>query len=366
MRIRFILVIFLWLFLKLANAQIIDTLINVGSGHQLHFTIIKGKRAPILFESGFGNGGDVWKNITKQIAEVTGATIITYDRLSYSENPQTYQISFETEIEALEMGLQKLGYSGKNIMLVAHSLGGIYNTYYASRHPTEVKAEVLIECPNVCSLRSHFEMPTIDLNDPIEKYLANLTDTVVKKPMPTSIPLIDIVSVGHTDDNGKLDTVWLDCHKDFVAQSPMRKLFFAYGVGHAVHVDNPQLVINAIVTQYAVFLVPEQKAIILEKGYGLELEMLNESKKKEVKCGHSEDDITTWGYSYLEKNEIEKAIEIFKLNVVLNPDGWNTYDSLAEAYLKAGNKELAIKNYRKSLELNPKNDNAIKILGQIK
>jgi Flp pilus assembly protein TadD len=68
----------------------------------------------------------------------------------------------------------------------------------------------------------------------------------------------------------------------------------------------------------------------------------------------------------LEKNETEKAIELFKLNVLLNPEGWNTYDCLAEAYLKSGNKEFAIKNYKKSLELNPKNDNAIKVLEQIK
>ena len=342
-----------------------DTIIDVGGAHQIHFSILKGKGAPILFESGFGNGADVWRNITKQIAQVTGATIITYDRLSFSENPPTYQIGFETEIQALETGLKKLGYSGKDIMLVAHSLGGIYNTYYASRHPSEVKAEVLIECPNVCSLTDHFKMSTIDPNDPIEKYLRNMTDTVAKHPMPKEIPLIDVVSVEHTDDGGKLDTAWLDCHKNFVAQSAVRKSFLAYGVGHAVHIDNPQLIINIIVTQYANFLAPEQKATILEKENSLALDMLNESKKNEVKCGHSEDDITTWGYSYLEKNETQKAIEIFKLNVMLNPGGWNTYDCLAEAYLKAGNKELAIKNYKKSLELNPKNDNAIKLLKQL-
>jgi tetratricopeptide (TPR) repeat protein len=346
-------------------ARTVDTTIDVGNGHRLHFTIIKGKEAPILFESGFGNGADVWKDITKQIADITGATIITYDRLSYSEQPQNYQISFETEIKALETGLQKLGYANKSIMLVAHSLGGTYTTYYTSRHPTEVKAEVLIECPNACSLKSHFKISTIDPNDAVEKYLSNITDTIIKHPIPLNIPLIDIVSVGHTDDDGRLDTVWLDCHKDFASKSPMRKYFLAYGVGHAVHAENPQLVINAIITQYASYLIPERKAAILEKGYASTFDMLNESKKNEIKCGHSEDDITTWGYSYLEKGETEKAIEVFKLNVALNPNGWNTYDCLGEAYLKAGNKKLAIENYTRSLELNPKNDNAVKILEQI-
>jgi Flp pilus assembly protein TadD len=52
------------------------------------------------------------------------------------------------------------------------------------------------------------------------------------------------------------------------------------------------------------------------------------------------------------------AIEILKLNVEAYPESWNTYDSLAEAYMKNGDKEEAIKHYRKSLELNPKNENA--------
>jgi cytochrome c-type biogenesis protein CcmH/NrfG len=43
----------------------------------------------------------------------------------------------------------------------------------------------------------------------------------------------------------------------------------------------------------------------------------------------------------------------------LFPDSWNTYDSLGEAYLKQGNKELAAENYRRSLELNPDNQGAV-------
>ncbi|MBN1270673.1 MAG: tetratricopeptide repeat protein [Candidatus Aminicenantes bacterium] len=44
------------------------------------------------------------------------------------------------------------------------------------------------------------------------------------------------------------------------------------------------------------------------------------------------------------------------------PDSANLYDSLGEAYLIQGNKDMAIKNYKKSLELNPDNQNAAKML----
>ena len=46
-----------------------------------------------------------------------------------------------------------------------------------------------------------------------------------------------------------------------------------------------------------------------------------------------------------------------KLNVEFYPNAWNVYDSLAEAYMTNGEKDLAIANYKKSLELNPQNAN---------
>jgi tetratricopeptide (TPR) repeat protein len=64
----------------------------------------------------------------------------------------------------------------------------------------------------------------------------------------------------------------------------------------------------------------------------------------------------------LAKNRIEDAIEIFKLNVQMFPDAFNPYDSLGEAYMLNDENELAIFNYKKSLELNPDNDNAVKQL----
>ena len=53
---------------------------------------------------------------------------------------------------------------------------------------------------------------------------------------------------------------------------------------------------------------------------------------------------------------------MFTILVQAFPESANGFDSLGEAYLKAGNKADAIKNYKKSLELDPKNENAKKII----
>jgi predicted alpha/beta superfamily hydrolase len=79
-----------------------------------------------------------------------------------------------------------------------------------------------------------------------------------------------------------------------------------------------------------------------------------------------EDFINDSGYQRLNNNDFQHAIEIFAENVRNHPNSANAYDSLGEAYMKSGNKKLAIENYEKSVQLNPQNDNAVKLLQELK
>ncbi len=81
----------------------------------------------------------------------------------------------------------------------------------------------------------------------------------------------------------------------------------------------------------------------------------------------SENRLNVLGYRLLEQKKVPEAIALFKLNVEFYPKAWNVYDSLADAYAANGEKDLAITNYKKSLELNPQNENGrekLKKLGQ--
>ena len=83
--------------------------------------------------------------------------------------------------------------------------------------------------------------------------------------------------------------------------------------------------------------------------------------------GHAaEVDLNTAGYDLLAAKKIDEAIEVFKLNVKLFPESWNTYDSLGEAYAAAGNTKEAIANYEKSIQLNPKSDSGKAALAKLK
>ncbi|HEX8814134.1 MAG TPA: DUF2306 domain-containing protein [Terriglobales bacterium] len=79
-----------------------------------------------------------------------------------------------------------------------------------------------------------------------------------------------------------------------------------------------------------------------------------------------EAELNALGYQLLRNKEYAKAIRIFQLNVETYPQSSNVYDSLGEAYADDGNKPLAIVNYQKSLDLNPKNGGAVTMLKKLR
>ena len=79
----------------------------------------------------------------------------------------------------------------------------------------------------------------------------------------------------------------------------------------------------------------------------------------------AENRINNLGYTLMRQKKLPEAIALFKVNVEFYPNAWNTYDSLAEAYMTNGDKDLAIANYKQSLELNPQNSNGAEMLKKL-
>lgn len=64
-------------------------------------------------------------------------------------------------------------------------------------------------------------------------------------------------------------------------------------------------------------------------------------------------DMNVAGYEKLKEEKTDEAIAIFRMNTELNPNSWNAYDSLGDAYLAKGDIENAKASFEKALELNP-------------
>jgi dienelactone hydrolase len=104
---------------------------------------------------------------------------------------------------------------------------------------------------------------------------------------------------------------------------------------------------------------------LVKQGYDKAIPFWHEVQKTDPSFILPEKEINAFGYLLMSSGKLNEAIAIFKLNVAMYPEGSNTYDSLAEAQAAAGDKQSAIANYKKSLELNTGNTNAVERLKKL-
>jgi CubicO group peptidase (beta-lactamase class C family) len=88
--------------------------------------------------------------------------------------------------------------------------------------------------------------------------------------------------------------------------------------------------------------------------------------RNEAGYDFSEGQLNILGYEYLTDGDFETAIGVLKLNTKNFPVSFNTWDSLGEAYLQAGEFKPAFENYSKSLKLNPENRHAAEVIEGLK
>jgi CubicO group peptidase (beta-lactamase class C family) len=140
----------------------------------------------------------------------------------------------------------------------------------------------------------------------------------------------------------------------------------ALAIGGVIEGINAILEGNEFNFPRAVITVKLHKEI-KDNGISEAIKYYNDAKKNhQDKYEFGEFPLNMMGYYYLyELNDIDTAIELFKLNVVSYPASSNVYDSLGEAYKVKGDNELAIKNYKKSYDLDNRNTNALKMIEEI-
>jgi proline iminopeptidase len=194
---------------------------------------------------------------------------------------------------------------------------------------------------------------------------------------------------------GEYDLIWL-AEKSSILKTnhPNAKLVVFENSGHNVYSDEPENFIEVTNNWGKSLQLPAKEEIDTWKEYTAallheQLSLINNSKSfvkmiktegiKTAKVYYDnfkkenpernlffEASLNILGYEYLFGDNVDESIEVFKLNVKEFPESWNVYDSLGEAYLKKGNKQKAITNYEKSVELNPENANGMSILKEIR
>ncbi|MFK8008233.1 MAG: serine hydrolase [Saprospiraceae bacterium] len=100
----------------------------------------------------------------------------------------------------------------------------------------------------------------------------------------------------------------------------------------------------------------------IEKG-GIDAGLLwYEKNKASDDFQFNENEMNLSGYQFLQSDRAKEAATIFKLNIEAFPNSFNVYDSYGEALLVLGDTTQSIESYKKSVQLNPDNENGIKVL----
>ncbi len=126
-----------------ASFPFVSRYIELGS-RRIHY-VEEGSGAPVLFVHGNPTWSYLWRNILPRVAAQTGRRGIALDLLGFGRSDKLERGEYTLEVHAavLESFIEKLGL--KDLVLVLHDWGGPLGMAYATRHPENVRAVVLME-----------------------------------------------------------------------------------------------------------------------------------------------------------------------------------------------------------------------------
>jgi len=180
-------------------------------------------------------------------------------------------------------------------------------------------------------------------------------------------PQIPIFAAAADDDNGAVEVLqWIVGYSGNSGNQ-----FYRYATGgHGMEMFAPHPELTTLIVDWfgttllktpgrapvnAGHSVPKQNLLVTidePGGAAKAAAMLAEARKRDPNATlFTEPIVNLIGYEHLQEGDTKGAIEIFKLNTIAYPNSPNTYDSLSDAYVAAGESDLAIQNAQKALKL---------------
>ncbi|WP_394748974.1 alpha/beta fold hydrolase [Spongiimicrobium salis] len=340
----------------------------------------------------FPNSDNLLKIYPLQAAMLNPELVVSLPNLTEAQSDFENQQS----AEILHRTLSYLKNRGKTVHLIGHSYGGSIVMEYLLKYPSNADKIVIMgkdfdeDMRSYEGLKSGSYIRWKDGVEPVLKpFFRNLSETFIKANKLNAV--VDNLTMLVKTHSAKRFTKLLR-HKDlsnitFVharfdeanGRVSQEELLFLRSKGVKTietFGDHHSMFTRSFMTQLYHSLAsgrPLKKAgsgfILqeLEKGAKSITPILSQWElQKKNYMGIDENAINNLGYHFMGRNELHKALIVFQLNVHWFPDSANVYDSLGEAYLKMENKELAIKNYEKTLAMRPDNPNAQRILQELK
>lgn len=212
--------------------------------------------------------------------------------------------------------------------------------------------------------------PGFGLHTELELFVQSGLETHAALRAATIVPAQQLQiadSVGSIEPGKIADAVLLDANP-LIDIRNTRRIAGVFRAGRWV----PRVAADAALDSLARSYAPMQDALsafmtaLETEGAVSALEVYRASPQRALIATTVERVINAYGYGVIaDSTRRREAIEVFRANAAAFPQQSNTWDSLAEAYLTDGRKDLAVRYYRKVLELRPNDENATRMLRQL-
>jgi pimeloyl-ACP methyl ester carboxylesterase len=220
-------------------------------GAALSYCLWPGPAPLLVLLSGLGNDSQSWSRTF--VTALNGfAGVLVYDRRGYGESVglPARPVTAAATAADLQMLLRGLAIR-EPVVLVGHSLGGLYAQYYARGHPREVAAVVLIDAaspfepvddPRFASRAAFAPGSAAALEDRGTE--AAIHETRALPPFPP-IPILVLSATDHRSPPD-VERLWQEVQAQVAAQSPLGRQVIVRGSGHYIQDEQPELVAGEI------------------------------------------------------------------------------------------------------------------------
>jgi pimeloyl-ACP methyl ester carboxylesterase len=205
--------------------------------------------APVIFENGLGEDFGTWRDVQPAIAEITLACV--YDRLGVGRSDDVpsgdTRTAFE-QAETLHLVLAAAEIEGPYV-LVGHSIAGLILRGYPYLYPDEIVGLVFVDASHpeqweplaAVDPTSAPDLPFLGV-ERVDWRTSEEELSVVEDF--GDLPLAVLHQARDTDT--ATYPVWLQLQEDHATLSNNSRLIPAENSGHFIHIDGPELVIDAI------------------------------------------------------------------------------------------------------------------------
>ena len=220
----------------------------IVDGHRVAFRVVGSGRPAVVLISGLGDGMSTFDDVARELGKTH--TVLIYDRAGYGGsdrgNGPRDAIAAERELSGV---LAQSGVTGA-VVLLGHSLGGLFAEFYTAKHPDQVSGLILEDSrPADFTRRCRLALGASKCVPPRwalwlmakgardEAIALDRTTAQVAEPAPLHGKPVLVLSRARPTTNAPFDALWSDAQADLAARYPGSLHLTAESAGHYIHRD---------------------------------------------------------------------------------------------------------------------------------